>query len=169
MLTIIVATDMECGIGLDGTIPWKCPQDMRFFKETTTGGIIIMGRKTLESFPNGKPLPNRTNVVLTSKTPDNPVEGVVYVNSKEEALEWLGGRDAFIIGGGSIYELFADEVERILETDIDGVFGCDTYFQCTTIGYDSVELATPSYFNEKGCIASSVLEFKFQKGSLRNA
>ncbi len=137
---IIVAMTRDRVIGKDGTIPWCDPEDMRHFKQTTTGHAVIMGRKTYESI--GKPLPNRRNIVITRKpdyvppTLGPPAHGsessIDIVSSLDDALKLCRDRKeakAFIIGGAQIYQLalpIADEmiVTHIDQSDIEG----DTYF-----------------------------------------
>lgn len=130
-ITGIVAVDAEWGIGKDGTLPWKCSEDLKNFKEITSGGIVVMGRKCLDSLPNGKPLPNRVNVVLTRKYPQNPVEGVIYCTDYRKVLEFSEkyDKEVFIIGGAEIYKLFEPHYTEIYETQIEGTFDCDTFWK----------------------------------------
>lgn len=129
MINIIVAVDKNWGIGKDGKLLLSIPEDMKFFKETTTGNTVIMGRKTLESFPNGKPLPNRTNIVIT-RNPEYSVEGALIAGTPEEALEIARKikKDIYIIGGGSIYEDMLNSAENALVTYIDDAFEADIFF-----------------------------------------
>ncbi|MGU3432146.1 dihydrofolate reductase [Actinomycetes bacterium M1A6_2h] len=105
-------------IGADGGIPWRIPEDMAHFREVTAGGRVVMGRKTWDSLPaRFRPLPGRTNVVLT-RTAEWSAEGAQRVASLEEAL---AGGDAWVIGGGEIYRAalpFADVLE-VTEVDVD--------------------------------------------------
>ena len=101
----ILSADRNWGIGNGNKLLVSIPSDMKFFRQTTTGKVVVMGRKTLESFPNGQPLKNRTNIVLTSN-PDYKVKDAVIVHSKEELLKTLEQYDSeniYIIGGESIY------------------------------------------------------------------
>lgn len=126
MLSIIVAVAENNVIGKDNDLIWKLPRDMKHFKETTTGHFIIMGRKTYES--NGRPLPNRTNVIITRDN-NYKAEGCIVVHSLEEALEKAkNDSEAFIIGGGVIYDLAMPIVDRIYLTKIHHSFEGDTYF-----------------------------------------
>jgi dihydrofolate reductase len=124
-LTIIVATDKQRGIGIDNKLPWRLPEDLAFFKRTTTGHPIIMGRKTFESI--GRPLPNRRNIVITRK-PDWQHEGVEAVTSLEAAEKLVGDTEAFIIGGAQIYQEVLPRCNRLIVTEIDKVFHCDAFF-----------------------------------------
>jgi dihydrofolate reductase len=126
MLSIIVAVSENNVIGKDNDLIWKLPRDMKHFKETTTGHCIIMGRKTFES--NGRPLPNRTNIIIT-RDKDFKAEGCVVVHSLEDAIkEAKDDSEAFIIGGGVIYELTMPIVDRIYLTKIHHSFEGDTFF-----------------------------------------
>lgn len=118
MLSMIFAHSSNGVIGKDNKIPWKCKEDMEFFKERTTGHHIIMGRKTFESF--SKPLPNRTSVVLTqNKDYKSSYSNVKIVHSVEEALEVVkNDPEPYVIGGAQIYDLFLDYCFRIYRTEI---------------------------------------------------
>lgn len=104
---IIVAVAQNGVIGSDGDMPWRVPSDLRYFKETTLGHAVVMGRKTFESI--GKPLPDRFNIVL-SRQADFAPDGVAVVQTPEEAMALAddhGFDKLFVIGGGEIYRLFA--------------------------------------------------------------
>jgi dihydrofolate reductase len=124
-LTLIVATDRARGIGINNTLPWKLAEDMAFFKRTTTGHPIIMGRKTFESI--GRPLPNRRSIVV-SRNPDWRHEGVEVVASLEAAIALVGTEIAYIIGGAQIYVAALPLAQCLLVTEIDHDFACDTFF-----------------------------------------
>ena len=125
----ILSADNNWAIGLRNSLLIRIPADMKYFRQTTTGGVLIMGRKTLESFPGSKPLPDRVNIVLTSK-PDYQPEGTVAVHSVEEAIKVAGsyGRDIYVIGGGSVYKQFLPYCDEALVTRIDHSYEADTYF-----------------------------------------
>ena len=104
-MDIIVARDDAWGIGKDGELLRRISADMKRFRAMTTGNVLIVGRKTLESFPDGNPLPERVNIVLT-KNMEYPAEGVVLCHSLEKLPELLHayeGKGVFVAGGGSIY------------------------------------------------------------------
>lgn len=127
-LSTIVAVCDDWGIGLDGGMVVENREDMRHFVACTTGHPVIMGRRTLESFPGGKPLKNRRNVVLTRDASFSP-EGVEVVHCAEEALAMVAGEDeAWVIGGGQIYELLLPHCERAVVTRNHCVCPCDTHF-----------------------------------------
>ena len=132
-VSLIVAVAENGVIGKDNDLIWHLPKDMRFFKETTMGHHVIMGRKNFESIPERfRPLPNRTNVVITRQS-DYQAEGCVVVNSLEAALEVAqhnGDKEPFIIGGGQIYKLALEGnlVEKIYLTKVHHSFEGDTFF-----------------------------------------
>ena len=104
----IVAVDEAWGIGKDGKLLTHLPEDMKFFRTVTKGKVVVMGRKTLQSFPDAKPLKNRINIVLTSDDTMNG-EGLIVCRSVDDALKQLkeyDSDDVYIIGGQSIYEQF---------------------------------------------------------------
>lgn len=129
-MEIIVAADENWAIGRNGALLWHLPEDMKFFKNTTTGNIVVMGRKTLDSFPGGRPLKNRMNVVL-SGNPDFSREGTVVVHSVTEALEYVKQFEdsrIFIAGGGHIYKEFLPYCDTAYVTRIYKSYEADTYF-----------------------------------------
>ncbi|SFH69651.1 dihydrofolate reductase [Pseudobutyrivibrio sp. OR37] len=129
-MNLIVAVDKNWAIGKDNKLLVSIPDDMKFFRETTTGKVVVMGRKTLESFPNSKPLPNRVNIVLT-RDMNYEAKGAVIVHSKEELNEELkkyNSDDIYIIGGESIYRMMLDACDRAFVTYVDYAYDADTYF-----------------------------------------
>lgn len=123
-MNLIAAADENFGIGKNNKLPWHISADMKYFRNTTTGKAVIMGRKTLESFPNGKPLPNRENIVL-SRSISN-IEGVTCLNSVKEIAKYQD-TDCFVIGGGEIYKLLLPYVKFSYITRIYAPFDVDTY------------------------------------------
>ena len=126
----ILSADRNWGIGNGNKLLVSIPSDMKFFRQTTTGKVVVMGRKTLESFPNGQPLKNRTNIVLTSNQ-DYKVKDAVIVHSKEELLKTLEQYDSeniYIIGGESIYRMMLPYCDTVFVTKIDRAFQADTFF-----------------------------------------
>ena len=112
-------------IGKDGTLPWHLPQDLAFFKRTTSGHPIVMGRTTYESI--GRPLPKRRNIVLT-RNPDWSAEGVEIIHSPEELSTLDLENEAFIIGGSQIYQLFLPHLDEILVSHVHHCHPGDTTF-----------------------------------------
>lgn len=128
-MKLIVAVAKNWAIGYQGDLLFNLPDDMSFFKETTINKVVVMGRKTLLSFPNGKPLKNRVNIILTTDR-DFKEEGCIVVNSFNELFEELkryDEEDVFIIGGGKIYnDLFPYCIEAYI-TKVDAIVNADTF------------------------------------------
>lgn len=125
MISLIVAMDKNRLIGDGKKIPWHLPADFAYFKETTTGHLIIMGRATFESI--GRPLPNRKNIVLTRG--DFSHEGVEVAHSFDEARALAKDSDeVFVIGGAQVYTQALPTADRLYITFIEGVFTGDTFF-----------------------------------------
>ena len=128
MKSIVVAYDKNYGIGAHNDLLWQrnLPADLRHFKEITTGHAIIMGRKTYESI--NRPLPNRQNIVLSRD--DEVIEGVEVVHSLDEAYAAVEpGKEAFVIGGGQIFSLAFDTIDRIYATEVEATFDqADVFF-----------------------------------------
>ena len=129
-MILIAAVDKNWGIGKDNELLTHIPADQRFFRETTTGNIVVMGRRTLESFPGGEPLKNRTNLVLT-RNPSYKKEGVMVFHDMDTLLEECGkypGDSVFCIGGASVYKEFLPFCDKALITRIDEEYEADAYF-----------------------------------------
>lgn len=129
-MNLIVAVDSNWGIGLKNKLLVQIPNDMKFFRQETTGRIIVMGRKTLESFPQGQPLAKRVNIVLTSDN-NYEVKGADIVHSMEELMEELkkyNSEDVYVIGGESIYRQLLPFCDVAHVTKIDHSYEADTYF-----------------------------------------
>ena len=129
-MKIIVAVDQNWAIGKDNKLLVSIPADMKMFRSETTGKTVIMGRKTLESFPGGLPLKNRNNIVLTQNT-DYTVKGAAVVHSVEEALkeaEKYPSDEVYCIGGDSIYKQFLPYCDTAYVPRIDFAYEADSYF-----------------------------------------
>ncbi len=129
-MNLIVAVDKNWGIGKNNKLLTSIPADMKFFVSKTTGNVVVMGRKTLESFPNKKPLKNRVNIVLT-RNPDYQVEGAIVVRSDEELQAELAKYDSekiFVIGGESIYKKMLNMCDVAYVTKIDYAYDADAHF-----------------------------------------
>ena len=130
IMNLIAAVDNNWAIGKNNQLLVRIPMDQKFFREMTTGKVVVMGRKTLESFPNSRPLKNRTNIVLTHN-PSYEVEGAVVVHSLDELhkeLEKYNSEDIYIIGGQKIYEQLVDECDVAHITKVDFEYDADAYF-----------------------------------------
>ncbi len=129
-MNLIVAVDKNWAIGYKGKLLISIPEDMKFFRETTTGHTVVMGKNTLLSFPNSKPLKNRNNIVIALEK-DFTVEGATTVYSIEEALEEIkkyDSDDVYVIGGGSIYKQLLPYCDKAYITYIDHSYSADTFF-----------------------------------------
>lgn len=129
-MNMIVAVDSNWAIGHKGKLLVSIPEDMQFFRRETTGKVVVMGRKTLESYPNGLPLKNRVNVVIT-KDKEYNVKDAIICHSIEEALEVLkqyNDEDIYVIGGESVYRQFLPYCSVAHVTKINYSYDADTYF-----------------------------------------
>lgn len=123
----IVAIYDDWGIGANGTQPVAVAADRRFFRNTTKGATVIVGRKTLQDFPGGRPLPNRRNILLTRQ--ELHMEGVEVAHSTREALELADGDEkVFVIGGGSVYAELLPLCSRVYVTRVHAIPDSDTFF-----------------------------------------
>ena len=127
MISLIWAMDENRLIGSNNGLPWKLPADMKWFRQHTLGKPIVMGRKTYESF-GARPLPERTNIVIT-RDPEYHSEGAVIVHSIDEALQQAGdANELMIIGGASFYEQMLPHAGRLYITRVHGKFDGDAWF-----------------------------------------
>nr|AIA16950.1 Dihydrofolate reductase [uncultured bacterium] len=123
-ISFLLAMDRNHGIGLNNKLPWRLPADLAHVKKLTMGHTLVMGRKTYESL--GRPLPGRTNVVLTQNR-DYQAPGCVVVHTVEEALSRFREGELFIFGGAEIFQLFMPYAEKMYVTYIDEEFAADTF------------------------------------------
>jgi dihydrofolate reductase len=160
---LIAAMSDDYVIGYNHQMPWHIPEDLKFFKRMTLNSIIVMGRKTFDSFPSG-PLPNRIHLVIT-KTPDLYAnkENVIYCTYEDvtRAIDHYRatGQKVFIIGGAEIYKLFLDSCAVLHITLIDKSFFGDTYFPYTL---DELLENGFSVFNKGDMITSTLHNINFQ-------
>ncbi|MBR3769486.1 MAG: dihydrofolate reductase [Lachnospiraceae bacterium] len=129
-MNLIAAVDQNWAIGNKNQLLVKIPADQKFFRETTTGKVVVMGRKTLESFPNGLPLKNRTNIVLT-RDKNYQVKDAIVLHSLEELREELKkypSEDIYVIGGETIYRQLLDECDVAHITKVEFAYDADAYF-----------------------------------------
>lgn len=121
-ISLIAAMSKNRVIGINNDLPWHLPDDMKFFMETTKGHVVIMGRKNFDSLPKKfKPLPNRTNVILTRQEGYKVADCEVYhdLDSAIDFARTQGEEELFVIGGGQIYEMAMDRADIIYLTEID--------------------------------------------------
>jgi len=128
MIIGIVAVDRNGAIGKDGKLPWHYPADMKFFKETTTGNTVVMGRNTWLTLK--KPLPNRLNIVLTRKAEIPEQDSVLVLREVESVLSMAKDleTDLFVMGGAQVYAAFLPHIEKWIVTEVPlTVEGADTF------------------------------------------
>lgn len=126
----ILHADKEWGIGKSNGLMFSIPADMKFFRETTTGNVVVMGSNTLKSFPGGKPLKNRTNIVLYPDGEDR--DDCIIVRSLESLFAEIKKYDpnkVFVIGGAMLYKTLLPYCAEVLVTKVDAVGGADAYFE----------------------------------------
>ena len=129
-MNLIVNVESNWAIGYRGKLLVSIPEDMKFFRSETTGKVVVLGRKTLDTFPGGQPLKNRTNIILT-RNPNYQVKGAIICHSVEEVLEELkkyNSEDVYIIGGDSIYKEFLPYCDVAHVTRTDHVYDADAWF-----------------------------------------
>ena len=125
-MDLIAAVYDDWGIGRDGTQPIALSADRKFFRQTTKGAMVIVGRRTIDDFPGRKPLPGRVNVALTRSTGEIP--GFTLCHTPEAAAALAQGRDAFVIGGGSVYRALLPCCTRAYITKVHACPASDTFF-----------------------------------------
>ena len=129
-MNMIVAVDNNWAIGSKNQLLARIPGDQRFFREVTTGNVVVLGRKTLETFPQGQPLKNRTNIILSSNQ-EYQVKGAIVVHDMEELqkeLENYSTESIYIIGGESVYRQMLQYCDTVHVTKINHTYEADTYF-----------------------------------------
>ncbi len=129
MIYAIVHVDKEWGIGKDNDMMFSLPKDMQFFRKTTLGHTVVMGGNTLRSFPNGNPLKNRTNIVLSrGQVRDDCVFVHSYDELKTEMKKRENTEDIYVIGGGAVYRELLSYIDFALVTKVDAVGGAEVFF-----------------------------------------
>ncbi len=159
IISLIWAMDENRLIGVENRLPWKLPADMKWFRRNTLGKPIIMGRKTFDSF-GGRPLPERTNIVVT-RDRDYRAEGAVVVYSIDEALKAAGdAEEVMIIGGASFYEQMLPRADRLYITLVHGQFEGDAWFPEFSMD-EWQEVAREEHpVDEKNSVACSFLSYQ---------
>ncbi len=160
-MNLIAAADANWGIGKDGGLLVHLPGDLRYFKEKTSGKAVIMGRATLESLPGGKPLPNRTNIVLTSQT-DFAKEGCIVVHDMDELAAVCADyapEDMMVIGGEQIYMQLIRQCERLFITKIFEIYDADKHLM-NVDKMRSFELVWESDVQEENGVQYQFLEYR---------
>lgn len=130
-MILIAAVDETWGLGHQGQLLVRIPPDLKRFQELTTGNVILVGRKTLQSFPKGKPLPHRVNLVLTSN-PSFQCDDAVVCHTIDELLKTAHlytDKEIYVAGGGSLYEQLLPHCSKAYITKVKGSFPADTYLE----------------------------------------
>ncbi len=157
MINAIVCVDRNWSIGRDNDLLFKLPKDMNHFKTMTANSIVVCGRKTLESFPGGKPLKNRSTICLCSA--ENNRDDCYCINSFNEAIklvkELSKTKDVWIIGGQAIYKLFIDYVDKVYVTKVDAYGKGAAFFP------NLDELSDFVCINETAAVEDNSYEIKF--------
>lgn len=164
IMKCIAAVDNNWAIGFKGKLLVSIPNDQKMFRNETTGKVIVLGRKTLETFPNGLPLRDRTNIIL-SRDPDYKVNGATTVHNDEELFSLLRSYDTddiYIIGGASVYERYVKYCDTAIITKINQTYESDAFFpdldrdekwtltaESEEMTYFSVEYTFKEYRNSK--------------------
>ena len=126
----ILHADKEWGIGKSNGLMFSIPADMKFFRETTTGNVVVMGSNTLKSFHEGKPLKNRVNIVLYPDGEErNDCKIVKSLDGLFSEIKKYDGEKVFVIGGAMMYKTLLPYCEEVLVTKVDAIGGADAYFE----------------------------------------
>jgi dihydrofolate reductase len=160
MISLIVAMGNNRVIGQGNQLPWRLSADLKYFRQTTMGKSLIMGRKTYETI--GRPLPGRTNIILT-RNEDYQAEGCLVVHSLEEALELAGEGEVMIIGGGQLYRQFMPMADRIYMTQIDSEFDGDTFFPVLNFAHWSVIKRSETMLDETSALTYTFITYERAK------
>ncbi len=163
-MKFIAAVDENWGIGLENNLLISIPDDMKFFRETTKNSVVIMGRKTLESFPGGNPLKNRVNIVLTSNKNYKKNDAII-ANSIDDVLKYISkytDKDIYVIGGGKIYKTFLQYCDKGYITKIYHSFDADTFFPNLDISHEW-EITDESDINEYEGVSYAFITYKRTK------
>ena len=156
-ITLVAAIASNNVIGKENSLPWNIPEDLKRFKQMTSGHTILMGRKTFDSI--GRPLPNRQNIVMT-KDKNFEQEGIKVINDFDEALELIkeSNEDIFVIGGSKIYELFEPVANSLAITRILKDFEGDAFFPDINWELWQIE-KEENFFDEKSNIECKLIEY----------
>ena len=157
--SIIAAADQNYGIGINNTLPWRIPAELKYFQETTKGGTVIMGRKTWDSLPvKSKPLSDRQNIVISSNSDLEFPVGVSVANSLNSALALAKIEPVFVIGGATLYasSILDSRCKRVYLTRILNQFDCDTFFPGQDLNKEFIQISASEMQSDNG------FNFKFE-------
>ena len=136
MIKAILACDQDWGIGKDGDLPWPHnTEDLKWFKESTIGGVVVMGKSTWNSLPR-KPLPNRKNIIITSSEQDKEQDGCQFIKFnivKKELVNMSKSQDVWIIGGAKLVKGLLDIIDEFHLSRIQGSYDCDAFLPSSLI------------------------------------
>lgn len=169
-ISLIAAIDENNGIGKENKLLCHLPNDMKHFKNTTTGHVVIMGRKTYESLGKYAPLPNRTNFVI-SRNPELVFEGATVYHSLNKAIVealQLGVKEVFIIGGGEIYKEAIKIAHKLYITKIHHTFEPDTFFPMIHTSSWRETKREDFTADEKHAYDYSIIEYEVTSGVVLN-
>ncbi len=158
----IVAVDKNWGIGKGNDLLFSLPEDMAFFRKTTMGKVIVMGSNTLRSFPNGNPLKNRTNIVLSSKIKRDDCIVVDSMENLSKELKKYNDDEIFIIGGAMLYRAMLDYCKTIYVTKVDADGGAEVFFE----NLDNLE--NWACINEGEAVESNGINIRFTEYQNKN-
>jgi dihydrofolate reductase len=157
--SIIAAADQNYGIGINNTLPWRIPAELKYFQEVTKGGTVIMGRNTWDSLPaKSKPLSDRQNIVITSNPNLELPTGVAIADSLDSALAMATNSSVFVIGGATLYasSILDSRCKKVYLTQILDKFECDTFFPAEEMGNKFVQDSVSEMQSDNG------FNFEFQ-------
>lgn len=161
---LIVAMDLNRGIGKDNDLMWHLPADMKFFRETTTNHVVVMGRKNFESIPEKyRPLPKRENVILT-RNKDYSADGTLIFHDYESCLNHYKNSDktVFIIGGGEIYKIALEQnsIDEMYISHVNHSFDADTFFPEMDESKWTEEITTTHLKDEKNSFGFKIVHYR---------
>ncbi len=174
-LFIIAALDKARGISKKGAIPWYLPEDLKFFKEKTLNNVVIMGNTTYETLnPKYKPLPNRTNIILTrneellAKDDTEELSYKSMVDIEDYIKNNRSIKDIYIIGGKSLYDVYISRCDKLYLTAIDKDYKCDILFPYITNNYKITDVGKDKLYDEKEDVHYRFIEYTFTKFPIQN-
>lgn len=151
-MNAILCADREWGIGKDNGLLFPLPSDMKFFRKTTLGGVVVMGSNTLRSFPNGQPLKNRVNIVLSSGMVRSDCTVVRNLEELKTELKKYPDLPVWVIGGGAVYKLLLPYCEKVLVTRVEAVGDAEVFFPDLDKNKNFVLTVRGENMEENGCI-----------------
>lgn len=133
-VAFIYARDSQHGIGKANSLPWNVPNDLKFFKNTTKGHVVLMGRKTAESI-NYRPLKNRSNYILSKSLTGKTYQGFNLIHDPAEIFNIGKNQKVFVIGGSELFNIYQHYADVVYETEIIGDYQCDRFYKLDSNNY----------------------------------